>query len=162
MEHLIRKGGKEDIDLLVEIIREAFQEVADRYGLTEQNSPTHPSNCRAEWLMREINRGVVFYVLEAQGRPAGCVALEKINDEVCYLERLAVLPQEQKKGFGEALVTHALAQARLLKVFRVQIVAIAEEEALRNWYGKLGFEEVERKNFPQLMFQVVFMAHYFL
>ena len=77
MEHLIRKGGKEDIDILAEIIRDAFQDVADRFGLNEQNSPTHPSNCRTEWLMREMNRGVVFYVLEAQGEPAGCVALEK-------------------------------------------------------------------------------------
>lgn len=162
MEHLIRKGGKEDIDILAEIIRDAFQDVADRFGLNEQNSPTHPSNCRTEWLMREMNRGVVFYVLEAQGEPAGCVALEKINDEVCYLERLAVLPRKQKKGFGEALVKHALSQARLLKAYRVQIGIIADDQALHDWYEKLGFEEVERKNFPHLMFEVAFMAHYFL
>lgn len=162
MEYQIRTVGKEDIDVLVEIVRDAFQEVADRFGLTEQNSPTHSSNCRTEWLMREINRGVVFYVLEAQGRPVGCVALEKINDEVCYLERLAVLPREQKKGFGEALVKHALSQARLLKAFRVQIGIISDDHALQNWYEKLGFEEVERKNFPNLIFEVTFMAHYFL
>lgn len=162
MKHQIRTGEKEDIDALVEIIQDAFQEVADRFGLTEQNSPTHPSNCRTEWLMREMNRGVVFYVLEAQGQPVGCVALEKINDEVCYLERLAVLPREQKKGFGEALVKHALSQARLLKAYRVQIGIIANDQALQNWYEKLGFEEVERKNFPHLMFQVAFMAYYFL
>ena len=162
MEHRIRMGRKEDIDVLVEILRDSFQEVADRFGLNEQNSPTHPSNCRTEWLMREMNRGVVFYVLEAQGEPAGCVALEKINDEVCYLERLAVLPREQKKGFGEALVKHALSQARLLKAYRVQIGIIADDQALQNWYEKLGFEEVERKNFPNLIFEVVFMAYYFL
>jgi len=100
MEHRIRTCDQEDIEVLVEIIREAFQEVADRFGLTEQNSPTHPSNCRTEWLMREMNRGVVFYVLEAQGRPVGCVALEKINDEVCYLERLAVLPRPNRRHRG--------------------------------------------------------------
>jgi N-acetylglutamate synthase-like GNAT family acetyltransferase len=162
MEHQIRTVEKEDIDVLVEIIREAFQEVADRFGLTEQNSPTHPSNCRTEWLMREMNRGVVFYILEAQGQPVGCVALEKINDEVCYLERLAVLPREQKKGFGEALVKHALSQARLLKAYRVQIGVIADDSTLQNWYEKLGFEKVERKNFPHLIFEVTFMAYYFL
>ena len=162
MEHRIRMGRKEDIDVLVEILRDSFQEVADRFGLNEQNSPTHPSNCRTEWLMREMNRGVVFYVLEAQDQPVGCVALEKINDEVCYLERLAVLPREQKKGFGEALVKHALSQARLLKAYRVQIGIIADDQALQNWYDKLGFEEVERKNFPNLIFEVVFMAYYFL
>ncbi|MEE9913169.1 MAG: GNAT family N-acetyltransferase [Deltaproteobacteria bacterium] len=157
----IREGARDDIDILVEVIRSAFSDVAERFGLTPQNSPTHPSNCRPEWLLREMNRGVTFYLLESDGRPAGCVALEKINDEVCYLERLAVLPQERGKGFGEALVKHVLSKARLLGVYRVQIGIIAEQQELRDWYEKLGFEEVESKKFPQLVFRVTFMAYYF-
>ena len=57
---------------------------------------------------------------------------------------------------------HALSQARLLKAYRVQIGIIADDQALHDWYEKLGFEEVERKNFPHLMFEVAFMARYFL
>lgn len=158
----IRKGNQDDIDVLVEIIQRAFQDVADRFGLTPQNSPTHPSNCRPDWLMREMNRGVVFYILQSDDQPAGCVALEKINDEVCYLERLAVLPDQQRKGFGEMLVRHALSEARRLNVRRVQIGIIAEHEALRTWYEKLGFDEAESKAFPHLVFQVMFLVYDFL
>jgi GNAT superfamily N-acetyltransferase len=104
----IRVGTKADIDVFVEIIQDSFLDVAERFGLTPQNSPTHPSNCRPEWLLREMNRGITFYMLENEGQPVGCVALEKISDEVCYLERLAVPPQERRKGFGEALVKHVL------------------------------------------------------
>lgn len=157
----IRVGTKADIHVLVEIIQDSFLDVAERFGLTPQNSPTHPSNCRPEWLLREMNRGVTFYMLENDGQPVGCAALEKISDEVCYLERLAVLPQERRKGFGEALVKHVLSKARLLDVYRVGIGIIAEHKELQNWYEKLGFEEVESKRFPQLIFQVTLMAYYF-
>ena len=160
MEYQIREGTKEDIDVLVEIIQNAFEDVAQRFGLTLQNSPTHPSNCRPEWILREMNRGVTYYILENMGQPAGCVAVERINDEVCYLERLAVLPDERRQGFGEALVKHGLWQARRLKVCRVGIGLIAEHEELRNWYEKLGFEETESKSFPQLIFRVTFMTYY--
>ena len=162
MTHLIREGTKADIDVLVEIIQDSFLDVAERFGLTLQNSPTHPSNCRAEWLLREINRGVTFYILENDGQPVGCAALEKINDEVCYLERLAVLPRERRKGFGEALVKLVLSNARLLNVYRVQIGIIAEHQELHDWYEKLGFQDVESKTFPQLVFRVTFMSYYFL
>lgn len=157
----IRVGTKADIHVLVEIIQDSFLDVAERFGLTPQNSPTHPSNCKPDWLLREMNRGVIFYMLENDGQPVGCVALEKISDEVCYLERLAVLPQERRKGFGEALVKHVLSKARLLDVYRVGIGIIAEHKELQNWYEKLGFEEVESKRFPQLIFQVTLMAYYF-
>jgi len=158
----IREGTKDDIDILVELIRHAFSDVAERFGLTLQNSPTHPSNCRAEWLLREMNRGVTFYVLENEGRPVGLVALEQINDEVCYLERLAVLPDARRQGFGSALVRHVIEQARLLNAFRLQIGIIAEHTELHDWYEKLGFEDLEQKAFPQLVFRVAFMAYYFL
>ena len=157
----IRVGTKADIHVLVEIIQDSFLDVAERFGLTPQNSPTHPSNCRPEWLLREMDRGVSFYMLENDGQPVGCAALEKISDEVCYLERLAVLPQERRNGFGEALVKHVLSKARLLDVYRVGIGIIAEHKELQNWYEKLGFEEVESKRFPQLIFQVTLMAYYF-
>jgi N-acetylglutamate synthase-like GNAT family acetyltransferase len=161
MEKRIRIGTKEDIGTLVEMIRDAFEDVAVRFGLTPQNSPTHPSNCRPEWLMREMNRGVTFYILETEGHPAGCVAVEIISDDVCYLERLAVTPEERRKGFGEALVRHALAKAESLNVRRVQIGIIAEHQELHGWYEKLGFEDVESRVFSQLVFRVTFMDYYF-
>ncbi len=161
MKNRIRMGTKADIDTLTELIRNAFEDVAFRFGLTEQNSPTHPSNCRPEWLVREMNRGVTFYILEREGQPAGCIALEKINDDVCYLERLAVSPDERRKGFGEALVKHGLSEAKRLDVRRVQIGIIAEHQELHDWYEKLGFEDIESRTFPQLVFRVTFMDYYF-
>jgi N-acetylglutamate synthase-like GNAT family acetyltransferase len=100
--------------------------------------------------------------LENGARTVGCVALEQINDEVCYLERLAVLPGQRRQGFGEALVKQVLSNARLLDARRVEIGIIGDHQELRDWYEKLGFEEeVESKKFPHLVFRVTFMAYYF-
>jgi N-acetylglutamate synthase-like GNAT family acetyltransferase len=160
MIYKIRDAVNSDVEVLVDMIRTSYDDVAERFGLTLENSPTHPSNCRAEWLLREMNRGVIFYILENENQPVGCVALEQVNDEVCYLERLAVLPTQRRQGFGEALVRHILSKARLLHARRVDIGIIAEHHELFEWYGKLGFEEVESKTFPQLIFRVAFMSCY--
>jgi len=42
----------------------------------------------------------------------GVVALELANSEVFFLDRLAVLSDQRKKGFGKALVNQELSKER--------------------------------------------------
>jgi diamine N-acetyltransferase len=156
----IRTCTSADIDILVEIIQRAFKDVAERFGLNPENSPRHPSNCRADWLQRDMNRGVTYYALESDNQIIGCAALEQVSDDLCYLERLAVIPSERRRGSGVALVSHVLSAAAALGVERVEIGIIAEHKELKQWYEKLGFEAMESKNFSHLLFQVTFMACY--
>ena len=88
----IRVGTQKDVAVLAEIIRISFRDVAERFGLTQENCPTHPSNCTVDWVHRDMDRGVTYFILEAEGIASGCVALELASSELCYLERLAVLP----------------------------------------------------------------------
>jgi N-acetylglutamate synthase-like GNAT family acetyltransferase len=74
-----------------------------------------------------MERGVTYFIMENENSVAGCVALEMANSEVCYLERLAVLPNQRHLGFGKALVTHVLSKAKLLGVHRVNIGIIAKQ-----------------------------------
>ena len=108
---MIRKCTKDDLRVLEETIRKSFQNVADRFGLTPVNAPRHPSNCTADWLQKDMNRGVTFFVIENETYIVGCVALELANSEVCYLERLSVLPDHRNRGFGKALVDHVFYEA---------------------------------------------------
>ena len=52
----IRACSPDDSDTLSETIREAFLDVAERFGLNCQNSPRHPSNFRSDWMTRDLNR----------------------------------------------------------------------------------------------------------
>jgi N-acetylglutamate synthase-like GNAT family acetyltransferase len=104
----IRVCTQKDIGALVEIIRKSFQDVAERFDLTPENAPRHPSNCTEDWIQKDMERGVTYFVVENENLVAGCVALEQANPDVCYLERLAVLPGQRRRGFGKKLVTHVL------------------------------------------------------
>ena len=86
------------------------------------------------------------------------MALEQAGPEVCYLERLAVIPAQQRLGFGRALVDHVLDAARLLGARQVDIGIIAEHFELKEWYKKIGFVEQRKAHFPHLPFEVLFMS----
>jgi ribosomal protein S18 acetylase RimI-like enzyme len=157
MSYQIRKCTSEDIGILAETIRGSFRDVAERFGLTEENCPRHASNCTADWIEKDMDRGVTYFVLESEGRVAGSVALERAKPEVCYLERLAVLPGQRRRGFGKALVAHVLSEAGRLGCRRVGIGVIADQAEIKDWYRKIGFEETDNRAFSHLPFLVTFM-----
>ena len=114
MSSKIRICTKKDTQVLAETIRTSFQDVAERFGLTQENAPSHPSNCAVDWIRKDVQRGVTYFAIENRNRVVGCVALERANTEVCYMERLAVLPDQRRRGFGKALVDHVLSEAKHL------------------------------------------------
>jgi ribosomal protein S18 acetylase RimI-like enzyme len=155
----IRVCTNQDSQVLAETIRKSFQDVAERFGLTEENAPGHPSNCTTDWIRNDMEGGVTYFAIEDNNHVVGCVALERANTGVCYLERLGVLPDDRGRGFGKALVEHALSEARRLGVNYVSIGIIAEHTELRDWYKRLGFVEGKTKGFPHLPFCVTFMSY---
>lgn len=154
----IRTCTREDVDILAETIRGSFRGVAERFGLTEENCPRHASNCTADWIEKDMDRGVTYFALESEGRTVGSVALERAKPEVCYLERLAVLPDQRTRGFGKALVSHVLSEAGRLGCHEVRIGVIADQAELKEWYRRLGFVETESREFAHLPFLVTFMS----
>jgi N-acetylglutamate synthase-like GNAT family acetyltransferase len=155
----IRAGTLKDIAVLTEIIRGSFRDVADRFGLTQENCPKHPSNCTVDWVQGDMDRGVTYFIFEDDGFASGCVALEPAGSELCYLERLAVRPPQRRRGFGRALVDYVLAEAKRSGARRVSIGIIAGQTELKNWYQKIGFVEAETKEFAHLPFRVTFMSY---
>ncbi len=158
MAHPMREAFSADAALLALIIGNAFKDVAVRFGLTEQNCPKHPSNCTPQWIEPALEKGVRYFILEEDGVPCGCVALERARPEVCYMERLAVLPEYRSRGLGRELACHALSLARDSGAQRVEIGIISEQQELKEWYERIGFSETGRAAFPHLPFEVTFMA----
>ncbi|MBU2627787.1 MAG: GNAT family N-acetyltransferase [Proteobacteria bacterium] len=153
----IQPADNKDFQTLSRLIRQSYQDVAQRFNLTIENCPKHPSNCSEEWIKKDFNRGVAYHILLKDGMPAGCAALEKADAKVSYLERLAVLPEFRHNGLGRQLVVHMLNQARQMDAKTISIGIIAEQKELKKWYEALGFSLVEIKNFDHLPFQVALM-----
>ena len=157
MDYVIAEAAETDADLLASLIREAFADVAVRFGLTPENSPTHPSNCTPDWIRAAFAKGIRHFLLTTPEGPAGCVALEQANTDVCYLERLAVLPAYRRNGFGEALVSYTVDRARELGARRVELGMVAAQTELREWYERLGFSVTSVVRFEGKRFEVAFM-----
>jgi N-acetylglutamate synthase-like GNAT family acetyltransferase len=157
IDHVITEASEADAELLASLIRDSFADVAKRFGLTPENCPTHPSNCAPEWIQAAFAKGVEYYLLRTSDRPAGCVALERVSDDVCYLERLAVLPSFRRNGLGETLVSHVVARAEELGLRAIEIGTIAAQTELRQWYERQGFEVTRVASFERLPFDVAFM-----
>jgi len=155
---MIRTAAENDEKLLAGLIRVSFQDVARRFGLTQENCPKHPSNCSADWIHRDLSRGVQYYVLEADGKACGCAGLEQAPENVGYLERLAVLPHARRRGYGARLVNRVVLDARRLDMATISIGIIAQQTELVDWYRKMDFMLGESKRFPHLPFTVAFMT----
>jgi N-acetylglutamate synthase-like GNAT family acetyltransferase len=158
MPYTIREATAADIPRTVEIIRNSFHDVAVRFGLTEGNCPKHPSNCKASWVEEALEKGARYFLLDSEGLSCGCVALEQAGPDVCYLERLGVLPAQRRRGYGRALVDRVLYEAKGLGSHRVDIGIIADHTELKDWYRRIGFVEQKTATFPHLPFQVLFMS----
>ena len=153
----IRRTTFSDVKTLTRIIRRSYQTVAVRFDLNGYNCPKHPSNCTDAWVTADFERGVKYFILESDGKEIGCAALEKADPELCYLERLAVIPESRNKGFGRSLVDYTFHEAKMLGCKRMSIGIIAKQHELKNWYSKIGFKEGMTKSFDHLPFEVTFM-----
>jgi len=155
----IRTAKQNDTRQLATLITESFRDIAERFGLTPENAPTHPSNCNEEKVRADLGKGVTYYIAEADNQVVGCVALEPGKDNTWYLERLAVLPSFRRRGIGQALVGHALTAAYERGAQEVSIGIIAKHTELRSWYETLGFVLTGTKMFEHLPFEVAFLVH---
>jgi N-acetylglutamate synthase-like GNAT family acetyltransferase len=154
---VIREAGGSDILALVDILRSSFREVAERFGLTIENCPKSLAFCTRERIEDDFERGLMYFILEDDGGACGCVAMERAGAEVCYLQRLAVLPENRRRGFGETLVHHIFDRAGRMGIRRIEIGIISKQTELKNWYKKVGFVEKGTKKFDHLPFLVAFM-----
>ncbi|WP_372679413.1 GNAT family N-acetyltransferase [Desulfosarcina sp.] len=151
------QATQNDAGRLSRLIRDSFADVAERFELTPQNCPRHPSNYTRKWVERDLSRGVRYYLLIADGTAVGCVGVENPSPTVCYMERLAVLPHHRGQGYGTRLVRQAITHARQTGASTVDIGIIAADAGLKDFYKALGFEEGETKTFPHLPFAVAFL-----
>jgi N-acetylglutamate synthase-like GNAT family acetyltransferase len=154
----IVSAGTQDIIRITAIIRAAFGVVARRFELTPENCPKHPSNVNEHWMARDLARGVRYYLARQDQQVVGCMGVEHASAGICYLERLAVVPDYQHRGVGATLVNHGLRQARHLGVKEVGVAIIAAQTELARWYQNLGFTPTGTRRFDHLPFEVAFLT----
>lgn len=156
-ELAIRVAGESDIALLVNLIAEAFADVAERFGLTRENCPGHTSFITEADIRVGLGFGSVFYIAEWKGTPCGCIAVRRPKNGHSIIEKVAVLPAFRRHGIGMALVAEAFDDARRSGAAFADIGIIAAHADLRRWYEEQGFCSVRQTRYEHLPFEVLHM-----
>ena len=74
---------------------------------------------------------------------AGCVALRPLENDICEMKRLFVIPAYQGRGIGKALAKAVIAQARLAGYQKMRLDTIESMQAAQGLYFSLGFKTIE-------------------
>jgi len=80
---------------------------------------------------------------EYEGQLAGCVALHKLDAEICEMKRLYLRPQFRGKGLGRLVADRIISEARQVgyKRIRLDTVEPVMKDAVA-MYRRLGFREI--------------------
>ena len=156
---LIREASPSEAGLVANLVADSNRGVAERFGLTAENCPKHPSQCTESWGRADLARGERYFIACDGARPIGCVAYERARVDLAYLNRLSVLPAWRRQGVGERLVRQVIDLARADAVATISIGVIGEHQELQRWYRKLGFVDGEVRTYAHLPFAVRYMSY---
>jgi ribosomal protein S18 acetylase RimI-like enzyme len=125
-----------DADALRELFREYFAWLGSEGWFTDIESE-----------LAALPGGYDAILLAREGDEiAGCVALRRLEEDVCEMKRLYVRPAARRSGAGRALVEASVVRARELGYATMRLDTLPTMDTARALYLSLGFREIERYN----------------
>ena len=153
----IKNPDELEIATAVGVIRAAFAPVAQRFCLTHENCSGNGAFLTEERLKRILARDAHLFALYVGKEVTGCVIAKRKDAQIWYLEKLGVLPEYTRRGFGNLLVEHAQAHIWREGGRRIHIGIIGLHEELKKWYEKRGFQITSIREVGTLPFPVCYM-----
>lgn len=111
---MIREITKNELPDCLEVIHKSFATVAEDFGFTRENCPTHTSFMELEKLKKEYDSGSMIFGYFQNGLLIGLFVLSKREEGAYKLKHLAVLPEYRHNGYGKTLLDFAKRRLRNL------------------------------------------------
>jgi ribosomal protein S18 acetylase RimI-like enzyme len=126
-------------------VHELFLEYVDSLGidLSFQNINTELQNIPGEYAPPE---GCILLAMY-RDQSAGCVALRKIDENICEMKRLFVKPDFKGKGIGRDLASSIIEEAITRGYHFMRLDTLPTMEQAISLYRSLGFYSIEPYRF---------------
>ncbi|MGG0178385.1 GNAT family N-acetyltransferase [Gottfriedia acidiceleris] len=126
-------------------VRNLFIEYAESLdiNLEFQNFEEELKNIPGKY---ESPEGCILVAMH-EGQPAGCVALRKIDKDICEMKRLYVKPNLNGKGTGRALASSIIKEAKQLDYHFMRLDTLSKMKPAISLYESLGFYRIEPYRF---------------
>ena len=156
---MIREVKRDELSACADVIRKSFQTVADEFGFTRENAPRFTAFATTEerlaWHMDGEHR--LMYLDEEEGRICGYCSLLLLENGVCELGSLSVLPEYRHRGIGFRLLQHVEKAARVHDCTVMNLSIVEENTVLRNWYERCGAVHTGTEKFDFFPFTCGYM-----
>ncbi len=138
----IREATEADLPRLVELLAQLSPDEPDREDLSE------PLPFAYHLMLRHIQEtpGNRIFVLEVRKRIVGTVALSVFPNlshtgtPYAIIENVIVDAKHRSKGYGEALIRHAVEEARKAGCYKVSLTSNKRRTEAHRFYERLGFQ----------------------
>lgn len=97
-----------------------------------------------------------FFVIALDNNVAACAALEIFTEDLGEIRSLAVADTYKRRGLGQLLVNHIVAEAQSLGLRRLMALTYVP-----HFFHKLGFKRVPRGELPEKVWGVCVKCYKF-
>lgn len=124
--------------------------IADAQGISANEQSSHITPWSLGLIKDSINGSHLVWVIEQQQQNIGHLFVLPVLGQ-WELLNLVINPQSQGRGFGFQALSFLLQQAKSEQISSIFLEVRRSNQAARNLYSKLGFEEVGvRKKYYKL------------